>query len=134
MKRLLVLLLVLQALALTACGNSGPSTRINITITDFKFSPDEFTVPAGEEITVKATHNGSVGHNVKIMNYGTDVGEEFDDEDEANVYWEMQVHPGGTETARFTAPTQSGVYQIVCGLPGHLQAGMVGKLVVVAEK
>ncbi|MDL1944781.1 hypothetical protein FBQ99_20840, partial [Chloroflexi bacterium CFX2] len=31
----------------------------------------------------------------------------------------------------FTAPDQPGTYQIVCGMPGHLQAGMVGTLEVV---
>ena len=134
MRKILLLLLVLQAVAISSCGKSGPSTRINITITDFMFSPDEFTVPAGAEITVRATHSGTVVHNVKIMNYGTDGGEEFDTEDNANIYWEMDVRPDGTETARFTAPTRPGVYQIVCGMPGHMQAGMIGKLVVVAQQ
>ena len=134
MKKVLLLLLLLQALSLTACGSSGPSTRIDITITDFMFSPDEFTVSAGEEITVRATHNGTVAHNVKIMRYGSDLGEEFDDEDKANIYWEMDVRPDGTETARFIAPTRPGVYLLVCAMPGHMQAGMIGRLVVAAQK
>jgi uncharacterized cupredoxin-like copper-binding protein len=35
-------------------------------------------------------------------------------------------------TGIFTAPTDPGEYQIVCGTPGHFMSGMVGKLTVVA--
>jgi len=130
-RRALLLLLVLLAGSITACSNSGASSGINITITDFMFSPDEFTVPAGTEITIKVTQDGTVGHDLIIMEYGADAGDRFDAEDKASVYWEMDLPPDGVEIAQFTAPSRPGVYQIVCGMPGHLQAGMVGKLIVV---
>ena len=135
MKKLTVpVLLLVLALSLAACGKPGPSAQIRITMTDFAFSPDEFTVPAGQAITFSAVHDGSVVHSFIIMNAGTDAGHKFDQEDEANVYWSTEIQPGEAETAVFQAPTQPGEYQVLCGMPGHLQAGMIGKLIVVAQQ
>lgn len=132
-KKLLVLLVMVLALTLSACGNSGASTKISFTMTDFAFNPNEFTIPAGEDITLKVTHNGTMGHSFIVMKYGTDAGKLFDEADKVNVYWEVDLQPGDSETVIFTAPDQPGTYQIICGMPGHLQSGMVGKLIVTAH-
>src|SRR5574342_1119292 len=89
----LVLPMILLALALAACGKSGSSTRINFRMTDFAFDPNEFTVPAGQEITIHAAHNGTVEHSFIVMKYGTDAGEMFDEADRANVFWEVDLQP-----------------------------------------
>jgi len=128
-KRFLIALMILT-LALSACGNSGPSTRLSFTMTDFAFDPNEFTIPAGEEITLRVTHHGTMEHNFIIMKYGMDAGEMFDETDHANVFWKVTLLPGESETISFTAPEQPGTYQVICGMPGHLQSGMIGKLVV----
>ncbi len=99
-------------------------------MTDFAFNPNEFTVPAGKEITLHVTHNGTMEHNFIIMKYATDAGDMFDEADKVNVFWEIDLQPGDSETVVFTAPEQPGTYQIICGMPGHLQSGMIGKLIV----
>jgi uncharacterized cupredoxin-like copper-binding protein len=103
-------------------------------MTDFAFNPNEFTIPAGEDITLKVTHNGTMEHSFIVMKYGTDAGEMFDEADKVNVYWEVDLQPGDSETVLFRAPDQPGTYQIICGMAGHLQSGMVGKLIVTAEQ
>ena len=133
MKKNLNLLVILSILFLAACGpGNGSSATINIKIDDFSFSPSQFTVPAGTEITVNATNQGSVTHNFIIMKLGSDVGHEFDDEDQPNVYWEMEIQAGDSQAFTFTTPEQPGVYQILCGMPGHLPAGMFGTVTVVS--
>jgi uncharacterized cupredoxin-like copper-binding protein len=134
MKKHLSLILVLfgLSLVLSACGGGGPSTTLDITMTDFKFEPTEFTVPAGQEITVNATNNGAVEHEFVIFKLGTDAGEKFGDEDEENIYWEVEVFPGQSASGTFTAPAEAGEYYVTCGIEGHLEAGMNGKLIVVA--
>jgi uncharacterized cupredoxin-like copper-binding protein len=129
-KKSLILLMITFAWALAACGTSGPSTRISFTMTDFAFDPNEFTVPAGEEITLHVTHHGTMEHNFIIMNDSTDAGDMFDEEDKVNIFWEVTLQPGESETVVFTAPEQPGTYQVICGMPGHLQSGMIGKLIV----
>ena len=129
-RKLLVFLTLILTVMITACGKSGTPTDIHFTMSDFAFSPGEFTIPAGQEITLHITHNGSMEHNFIVMKYGTDAGEMFDEADRANVFWEMDLQPGDSKTFLFTAPEQPGTYQIICGMPGHLQSGMVGKLIV----
>jgi plastocyanin len=120
------------ALLLSACGAGGPSTELNVAMTDFQFTPNTLSVPAGQEITVNASNNGAVVHDIVIMNYGTTVGNKYDEEDTPNIYWKIELQPGERMTATFTAPSQTGEYQIVCGTKGHFEAGMIGKLIVVA--
>jgi uncharacterized cupredoxin-like copper-binding protein len=136
MKKLLapVFLFLVLAMYLAACGNSAPSTQIDITMSDFAFSPSRFTVPTGEAITFSAVHDGSVVHSFIIMKAGTDAGHKFDKDDEVNVYWKVEIQPGDSKTAVFTAPTRPGEYQVLCGMPGHLEAGMIGTLIVVAAQ
>lgn len=130
---LLVVVILVFSLALTACGGGGASTDIKVTMTDFQFDPMEFTVPAGQTITVNATNDGAVEHEFVVFNFGTDAGEKFGDEDEANIYWEVEVQPGESATETFVAPNEPGEYYVTCGIEGHLEAGMLGKLIVVAE-
>jgi len=130
-KRLALLCVLAIALStvLAACASSGPS--INVILTDFAYSPNTFTVPAGATVTLKAVNNGTVEHEFAIMKKGTSVTPPFGDKDEGNIYWEIdEIQPGTTKTATFTAPTEPGDYQIVCGLAGHIESGMVATLTV----
>ena len=133
MNKTVLILMLAISLALTSCGGSAsPTTNINVTLIDFQFSPNQFTVPAGEEITLETANNGAVIHNFIIMNLGQTVGTEYTKEDDANVFWKIEMPAGGSTSESFTAPTEPGEYEVVCSTPGHVQAGMVGKLIVVA--
>jgi uncharacterized cupredoxin-like copper-binding protein len=134
MKKLLIVGTIITSLLLASCGgnSSKPSTKIDVTMTDFQFQPNAFTVPAGQEITLSAKNNGGVVHSFVIMNKGQSAGTEFTDADQPNVYWQLEIQPGGSADTTFAAPPDPGEYEIVCHVPGHLQAGMVGKLNVVA--
>lgn len=135
MKNKLLIVFLLATLALSACGGQNqPSTEIQVDMTDFAFTPNQYMVPVGQEITLHVQHDGTVEHDFIIMKYDTTVGEHFDKEDQPNIYWQLKVQPGQTETVTFTAPSQPGTYQIVCGMAGHVEAGMVGKLEVVAQQ
>jgi len=137
MRKILFLLITLLSLTLASCGGGGsaPSTNIDVTLTDFAFTPNTFTVPAGQEITLKVQNNGAVVHNFIIMKLGTSAGEAFDSEDEANVFWsERDIAPGSDLNVTFTAPTEPGDYQVVCKTQGHIASGMIATVTVVANK
>ena len=135
MKKLSAIALVLSfALVLTACGGAGgASTNMKVNMTDFMFDPSDFTIPAGQQITITATNDGAVEHEFVIFKLGTDAGDKFGDEDEDNIYWEVEVQPGESMTETFTAPSEPGTYYVTCGIEGHLEAGMTGSLFVVSE-
>lgn len=125
--------LFVMIFVLSACGGSGASTTIDVTFAEFTFTPAEFTIPAGQEITINTTNNGAVIHEFVIMKLGETVGDNFGDEDEANIYWEVETEAGQSGTTTFTAPSEPGEYQLVCGTEGHYIAGMIGKLTVVEK-
>ncbi len=133
MRSILIRALMVLALAsmLAGCGG-GPSRSIRVVMTDFAFTPTAFTVPAGQSISAEFVNEGAATHSFVIMQAGYQVQEHFTDADKAHVYWEeASVAPGQSKKDTFQAPSQPGEYQIVCAVPGHLEAGMLAKLIVV---
>jgi uncharacterized cupredoxin-like copper-binding protein len=125
---LLVLALAVSAV-LTACSGSG--NTLNVTMTDYAYSPSSLSVPAGASVTLNARNNGTVEHEFVIMKKGDTVTAPFGDKDENNIYWELdEIQPGTSKSGTFTAPSEPGDYEIVCGLPGHIEKGMTATLTV----
>ena len=132
-KRLSIILAVILILGtiLSACGSASDqaSTNLTVTMTDFEFNPTSSTVPAGETITLKLINNGAVAHEWALLSSPVEIP--FDDEDEAKILFEAEVEAGESATVTFTAPAAAGEYEVVCAIPGHMEAGMIGKLIVV---
>jgi uncharacterized cupredoxin-like copper-binding protein len=121
-------------LVLPGCGGGGAeqaSTHLTVDMTEFAFSPRDYTVPVGAEITLDLSNNGAIEHNFVIMELGTEVTTPFNVDDEANVYWRITMPPGQETTTSFAAPSEPGEYQLICSTAGHVEAGMVGTLTVV---
>jgi uncharacterized cupredoxin-like copper-binding protein len=132
MKRIFIVAALLFSLILVSCGGGGgASTTLNVTMTDFQFQPNHFTVPASQEIELNLSNNGGGVHSFVIMKLGTSAGDTFDSADEPNVYWQTELQPGASTTTSFAAPSQPGDYEVVCKQAGHMTAGMVAKLTVV---
>jgi uncharacterized cupredoxin-like copper-binding protein len=131
MKTRSLLLLLSLALQLAACNNSP--TTLSVTMSDYSYTPDTFTVPAGKEITLNMKNEGFVSHTFMIFKLGADAGAKYGPEDEANIYWKTEVLPGKSATATLTAPAEPGEYYVTCGLGGHHEVGMAGKLIVVEK-
>ena len=119
---------VLAMLVLSACGPK--KAELTVDMTDYKFTPDTFEVPAGVEVTLHISDSGTLPHEFVVMKLGTQATPPFDDNDEGNIFWEVELEKGEAQTVTFTAPTDKGTYQVVCGTPGHLEQNMVGTLTV----
>ena len=121
-------ILLAASLVLSACGAKQAS--ISAELSDFKFTPSAWEVPAGAEVTLALTNTSSLEHEWVLFEKGYEVTLPFDDDDEGHILWEGEVEAGGSETFTFTAPTEPGVYQVTCGLAGHAEGGMIGTLTV----
>jgi uncharacterized cupredoxin-like copper-binding protein len=124
----LAMALVLS-LALAACGPKTAS--ISATLSDFAYEPVSWTVPAGAEVTLTITNSGTVEHEWLMLDAGVMITPPFDEEAVADsILVDQDVDAGATATVVFTAPTTPGEYEVVCGVPGHIEAGMTGTLIV----
>ena len=113
---------------LSACAPK--ESRFNVKMEEFKFIPDSFSVPAGAQVTMELENTGALEHELVIMLLSKDATLPFDDDDEANIYWEAELQPDTKQTITFVAPSEPGEYQLVCGTAGHLEQGMKGVLIV----
>ena len=130
-----IVLLGSLSLAIKACVSvNSPSSSLNISMTDFTFNPNIYTIRAGETIILELVNTGAVEHEFVIMKFNTEVGDNFGDDVQENIYWEAELGSGESGTFSFTAPSDPGEYQIVCGTEGHYLAGMSGSLTIVASE
>ncbi|HEX6987948.1 MAG TPA: cupredoxin domain-containing protein [Bacillota bacterium] len=93
-------------------GDRTPQTdRNEVRLGDFYFEPAELEVRSGQEVTLRLRNVGSTVHNFRIEEFQVD----------------QDVEAGRDETVTFT-PDQAGTFRIICDIPGHVEAGMVGTL------
>jgi plastocyanin len=96
----------------TAAAQAQAPTTVEITANDIFFDPKEVTIPANTDVTIELPNKGAAMHNFSIDKLGISV----------------DLPPGQTEQTVVNAP--AGTYEYYCNVPGHRQAGMVGKLIV----
>ncbi len=118
----------LAALALAACSQGGgagqavASGEIVVKTSEWKFEPNTFRIEAGKPIKLVLNNAGMIEHDLAIAGFtpgGTEV--------------QVAARPGEKASVEFT-PDKPGVYEVVCTLPGHKSAGMVGKIEVIAAR
>lgn len=117
---------LIGSMVLTAC--SPKPVTIDVDMTEYKFTPDEFTVPAGAEVTINLKNSGSQHHQFQILVLGAKADAEVDQDGNSTEYWSASLRPHANESLTFTAPSTPGDYVIKCAFPGHTKSGMVATL------
>ena len=123
-------LILVLSIALAACGggSSGGANTLNISMSDFAFSPSSWSVTAGSSVTVTMKNTGAVPHTLTVMSKA--VSGTYSYADKANVLFDSgPIDAGASKTVTFTAPA-AGTYQVICTQSGHFENGMVGQLTV----
>ena len=124
-------LILVLSVALAACsgggGSSGGANTLNVTMSEYAFTPATYSVTAGSTVTVNLKNTGSVQHDFVVMT--TPVTGTYTDANKANILFDSgPIDAGASKTVTFTAPA-AGTYQVICTQSGHFEQGMVGSLV-----
>ena len=134
--RVVTLAVILSVMLLTSACSGGveeASTELSATVQEFSFSPNAWTVPAGQEISIAVTNAGTVLHEWVLLQEGVVIASEADlpeTEEELLadfVYVEEEIEAGDTQTLTFQAPP-AGTYQVICAIETHFDGGMEGTL------
>ncbi len=102
--------------AATTGGGGGAGGTVDLSATDFKFTPSDPSVNAGE-VTFKLTNDGQTTHSLEI--------EDVNGED---VELEGDVSPGQSGTV--SANLKPGTYEFYCPVDNHKEMGMEGEITV----
>lgn len=134
------LILVLTSLLYGCTGASQPVTEITVELADFSYGPSSITIPAGQPVTLTLNNTGLLEHdfvvekiNVKDV-ISEDSGSQHHMHDMGSSTYDLHASTaaGQTNVLHFTA-LEPGTYKIFCSVAGHIEAGMIGELVVVSE-
>ncbi len=114
---------------------AGPLLKITLDADEWRFEPSVLEMPVGHRVKLTLVNNGVVEHDVELVGVpAEDIVGAVEHErlggghhDEGVVA--AHAEPGTTATVIFTA-TEVGEFEFVCTIPGHKEAGMVGKIVV----
>lgn len=130
MKKLPALLVLVLLVA--ACGgddaseNGGPTTA-SVALDDFLFAPEEVTLVSGVEVTVNVSNIGGIQHSWVVLTQGEEITSSAALTDDRILAASAGLEPGESGSVTFTLPGP-GTYQVVCNIPGHIEANMVGTL------
>lgn len=113
------------------------SRTVNVEMSDaMRFTPAELTVRQGETIRFRVRNAGKVAHEMVLgtleeLRQHAELMKKYPHMEHAEAHM-AHVAPGKTATLvwRFDRP---GEFYYGCLVPGHFEAGMVGKLKVVAK-
>ncbi len=92
---------------------AGGGATMNVDMIDIDFVPTELTIPANTDVTITLPNKGAAIHNFVIEELGI-----------------KSPDAQGGQTVSVTINAPAGTYEVVCNIPGHSAAGMVGTLVV----
>ncbi len=116
---------------------AGEVLEITLDAEEWRFAPLVLEMPVGHRVKLTLVNNGVVEHDVELVGVPAEdievvgaveherLGGGHHDEGVVAAHAE----PGTTATVIFTA-TEVGEFEFVCTIPGHKEAGMVGKIVV----
>ncbi len=130
--------------------NVGDELVITMRTEDFRFAPETITVKVGETVRLRLDNHDPVLHDytadeAEFIVLDADGAVHVDHEDEAAVAGDghetdpaaqvslvpLHIAAEGYEHAELVfQATEADVYEFYCSVPGHREAGMVGKIII----
>ena len=121
--------------ALVKAADWDKKQELTIDLSEFAFTPKDFTLTAGQPYVLKVPSVGDVKHEFTAGDFFNSVAfrkaEDASAEFKAPAPREVEVFAGKT-VELYLIPTKAGTYDLVCEIEGHFEAGMFGTITVTA--
>jgi plastocyanin len=122
-------LLVILIMVGTGCS-AGEPAKLVAEMDDMGFSlAQEWSAHAGDPVTITLINNGSLKHEIAIL----DAGYTLDDGPDVyteHIFWQGGAEAGLSTSYTLTAPDAPGSYQVVCCIMNHPATGEARTLTV----
>ena len=119
--------------ALVEAADWDAAEKLTVELTEMSFTPKEITLTSGKPYELKVLNVGDVKHEFTVEKFFGLVAfrkaEDASGEFKAPAPHEIEVF-SGKEIEVYLIPTQPGVYDLVCEIEGHFEAGMFGTITV----
>lgn len=132
------------AVAMTACSSPPASelaasgavpaqaVELDVVASDFGFSDGAWNIPLGKDVDVHFVNRGTLEHEWAVLKADADIDRQADFTED-KVLLEVEAIPWDTDVDQTIRIDEPGVYQVICALQGHFDAGMHGTLHVTTE-
>jgi uncharacterized cupredoxin-like copper-binding protein len=132
-----VFLVAAVTISLFGCAPQ-PATEITVELADFTYAPSSITIPVRQPVILTINNTGLVEHDFVVEKIDvTDVQVQDDSTGGHHMHgdapaYDLHVSTGAGQTnvLQFTA-LEPGTYRVFCSVEGHIEAGMLGELIVV---
>lgn len=101
-----------------AASANAANGEIKMIATDLKFNPAALQAKVGQLVKINMENKGVIEHDIAFPTMKAD-------KPGANL--KVLAKPGQSATLEFT-PTAAGIYEYICTIPGHKEAGMKGTI------
>ncbi|HLG00509.1 MAG TPA: cupredoxin domain-containing protein [Acidimicrobiia bacterium] len=119
--------------ALVEAADWDAAKEQTIELSEFAFTPKDFTLTSGQPYILKVVNTGDVKHEFTAEEFFGSVAfrkaEDASGEFKAPAPREIEVF-AGKEIEVYLIPTETGAFDLVCEIEGHFEAGMFGTITV----
>jgi len=109
---------------------------VTIELSEFAFTPKDITLEAGQPYVLEVINRGTVKHEFTagafFRTVATRKAETAESEVKVPFFTEIEVF-AGKSVEIFLIPLIPGIYDLVCEIEGHYEAGMFGTITVTGE-
>ena len=119
--------------ALVSAADWDAAEKMTIELSEFAFSPKDFTLEAGKPYILTVVTVGDVKHEFTASEFFPTIAfrkaQDESGEFKSTSPHEIEVFPG-KQIDIYLIPTEAGTYDLKCEIEGHFEAGMFGTITV----
>ena len=126
---------VTDAAAIVKAADWSKQQTTTVELNEFSYTPSVIRVRAGTPYKMELVNRGTMKHYFTAPEFfraiaTRKVQSNHDGEIKAPYFTALEMMPNGGQLDLYFVPVKPGTYRVECTIPGHVEQGMVGQLLV----